>query len=106
MILIHAAVVLAAALHPVHAEPDSQRTVVAPAAAVRRLAATAQLASQEYALGVVDGRVVAPAEVEEARLFLEEAKRSAGQLPPEWSVAAVKEIDVVLALVERLAAPD
>lgn len=106
MILIHAAVVLAAALHPVHAEPDSQRTVVAPAAAVRRLAATAQLASQEYALGVVDGRVVAPAEVEEARLFLEEAKRSAGQLPPEWSVAAVKEIDVVLALVERRAAPD
>ena len=73
---------------------------------MRRLAATAQLAAQEYGLGVVDGRVVAPAEVEEARLFLEEAKRSAGQLPPEWSVATVKEIDAVLALVSRRAPPD
>ena len=71
---------------------------------MRRLAATAQLAAQEYGLGVVDGRVVAPAEVEEARLFLEEAKRSRGQLPPEWSVAATKEIDAVLVLVARHAA--
>ena len=104
MILIHAAALLSLVTHPLHAGPDSVR--VEPAAAVRRLAATAQLASQEYGLGVVDGRVVAPAEVEEARLFLEEAKRSAGQLPPEWSAAAIKEIETVLALVARHAAPD
>ena len=37
----------------------------------RRVAATAQLAAQEYRVGVVDGRVVAKAEVEEAALFLQ-----------------------------------
>ena len=41
------------------------------AAVVRRVAATATLAAQEYRIGVVGGRVVAAAEVEEARLFLE-----------------------------------
>lgn len=106
MILIHAAALMSLLAQPFHSSPDTSRTAVAPAAAVRRLAATAQLASQEYGLGVVDGRVVAPAEVEEARLFLEEAKRSAAQLPPEWSTAAIKEIDLVLALVRRHAAPD
>ena len=43
---------------------------------VRRVAATAQLAAQEYRAGVVDGRVVAKAEVEEATMFLQEARRS------------------------------
>jgi hypothetical protein len=47
----------------------------------RRVAATAQLAAQEYRLGVDGGRIVARAEVEEARLFLSEARRSAGALP-------------------------
>ena len=111
MILVHAAAALSFFTHPLHTAPptlppgaDSLRVAVEPAAAVRRLAATAQLAAQEYGLGVVDGRLVAPAEVEEARLFLEEAKRSAGQLPPEWSVAATRELDAVLALVGRHAA--
>ena len=49
----------------------------------RRVAATAQLAAQEYRVGVVDGRVVAKAEVEEATLFLQEARRSAALLPAE-----------------------
>jgi len=106
MILIHAAALLSLLTPPHPAGPDSVRTSVEPAVAVRRLAATAHLASQEYGLGVVDGRVVAPAEVEEARLFLEEAKRSAAQLPPEWSAAAIREIDAVLVLVGRHAAPD
>jgi high-affinity iron transporter len=112
MILIHAVAALLLGAVPPSAIPmspftaaDSVTSASASAAAVRRLAATAQLAAQEYALGVVDGRVVAPAEVEEARLFLEEAKRSAGQLPPEWSAAAMNEIDAVLALVARHAAP-
>jgi high-affinity iron transporter len=105
MILIHATVAFSLLAQPFYPVPDTSRAVE-PAAAVRRLAATAQLASQEYGLGVVDGRVVAPAEVEEARLFLEEAKRSAAHLPPEWSAAAIREIDVVLVLVQRHAAPD
>lgn len=111
MILSHAiaALLLGAVPRSANSMLPITTDTVAPAsssaAAVRRLAATAQLAAQEYALGVVDGRVVLPAEVEEARLFLEESKRSAGQLPPEWSGAAIKEIDAVLLLVERRAAP-
>ncbi len=73
---------------------------------VRRVAATAQLAAQEYRIGVVDGRVVAQAEVEEARLFLEEARRSAGQLPEAGGRAAIASIDSVLQLVARVAPPD
>ncbi len=77
-----------------------------PAPAVRRLAATATLAAQEYALGVSDGRVILAAEVEEARLFLIEARRSAEQLPPEWAGATTRELDSLVALVDRVAPPD
>src|SRR6188474_2757695 len=59
------------------------------AAAARRVAATAQLAAEEYALGVSGGRIVAAPEVEEARLFLAEARRNATQLPPATSQAVV-----------------
>ncbi len=105
MILIHAAALLLLVTHPLHTGPDTLRASAPASVVVRRLAATAHLATQEYGLGVVDGRVVAPAEVEEARLFLEEAKRSAGQLPPEWSAATIKEIDTVLELVAQHAPP-
>jgi high-affinity iron transporter len=77
-----------------------------PAAVVRRVAATATLAAQEYRIGVVDGRVVAPAEVEEARLFLQEARRSAGGLPSDSGADPVATVDSLLALVKRLAPPD
>ncbi len=73
---------------------------------VRRVAATSQLAAQEYRIGVVDGRVVAQAEVDEARLFLEEARRAAGQLPAQGGRSAVASIDSVLQLVAALAPPD
>ena len=76
------------------------------AAAVRRVAATATLAAQEYRIGVVDGRVVARAEVEEARLFLEEARRSASGLPSDSATNPVATLDSLLALVKRLAPPD
>src|SRR5687768_2757522 len=76
------------------------------AAVVRRVAATATLAAQEYRIGVVDGRVVAAAEVDEARLFLEEARRSAGGLPTEPGSAPVAALDSLLGLVKRLAPPD
>ncbi len=73
-------------------------------AVVRRIAATAQLAAQEYRIGVVDGRVVAQAEVDEARLFLEEARRSAGRLAGGDRTAA--SLDSVLRLVADLAPAD
>jgi high-affinity iron transporter len=77
-----------------------------PAAAARRLAATAQLAAEEYRIGVVDGRIVAAAEVEEARLFLSEARRSAGSLPAGAADSAAEELDRLIALVSATAAPD
>jgi len=88
--------------------PASQQAAVAQdsVAVVRRVAATATLAAQEYRIGVVDGRVVAPAEVEEARLFLEEARRSAEGLPSDSETDPVATLDSLLALVKRLGPPD
>jgi high-affinity iron transporter len=54
----------------------------------------------------VNGRVVAPAEVEESRLFLQEARRSAGALPSDSASNPVATLDSLLALVKRLAPPD
>ena len=75
-------------------------------ATVRRIAAITSLAAQEYAIGVRDGKVIAPPEVEEARLFLTEARRSAGLLPAGASGPAIAEIDTLLRLVEGTGLPD
>jgi high-affinity iron transporter len=72
----------------------------------RRVAATAQLAAQEYANGVAQGRVVAQAEVDEAKLFLQESRRSAALLPVEAGAGLVRDIDGLLRLVSRTAPPD
>jgi high-affinity iron transporter len=77
-----------------------------PAPVVRRIAATAQLAAQEYALGVRDGRVVATAEVEEARLFLTEAARAAAQLPQPAADEVRGQLEAALAMVGQTASPD
>ncbi|MGH7580076.1 MAG: FTR1 family protein [Gemmatimonadales bacterium] len=86
--------------------PASQQVAAAQDedALVRRVAATATLAAQEYRIGVVDGRVVAPAEVEEARLFLQEARRSAAGLAS--GPDAVATLDSLITLVQRLGPPD
>ena len=86
----------------------SPQTAVAQdsAAIVRRVAATATLAAQEYRIGVVDGRIVAQAEVDEARLFLEEARRSAASLRAESGPDPVAALDSLLALVKGLGSPD
>jgi high-affinity iron transporter len=87
--------------------PTQQRQPVQDQApVVRRLAATAQLAAQEYRIGVVNGRVISQAEVDEARLFLQEARRSAGLLPEEVRPRTLREIDSLLELVDRKALPD
>jgi high-affinity iron transporter len=76
------------------------------ATTARRIAASAELAAQEYRIGVVDGRIVAPAEVDEARLFLTEARRTAGLLPARAVDEALVEIDRALALVMATGLPD
>ncbi|HWN18541.1 MAG TPA: FTR1 family protein [Gemmatimonadales bacterium] len=86
--------------------PQQTTSPTDPAPLVRRLAATALLAAQEYRIGIVDGRVVSQAEIDEARLFLRESRRSAEALPAELSRGTVAEIDSVIKLVARLAAPD
>jgi high-affinity iron transporter len=73
-------------------------------ALVRRIAATVQLAAQEYALGVRDGKVVAEPEVDEAKLFLTEAGKTAGRLPSAATEIQAR-IDQVLRLVNALHLP-
>lgn len=75
-------------------------------AVARRIAASADLAAQEYRLGVAGGRIVLPAEVEEAHLFLGEARRTAASLPSGVAARAIAEIDRALSFVERIGSPD
>src|SRR5260221_12232731 len=49
--------------------------------AARRVAATLQLAAQEYRLAWVRGTLANPGEWDEAKAFVAEAHRSAAQLP-------------------------
>ncbi len=75
-------------------------------AAARRIAASVTLAAQEYAIGVHAGRVTAAAEVEEARLFLVEARRLLPSLPAHVAAAAGPGLQHLLELVDRVAPPD
>ncbi|MEO8226069.1 MAG: FTR1 family protein [Gemmatimonadota bacterium] len=86
--------------------PLQQPDPGSPAPAVRRMAATAKLAAEEYRAGVKGGRVVAANEVDEARLFLSEARRSAELLPRSESRGAVAAIDSIRALLDATASPD
>ena len=72
----------------------------------RRLANTVRLAAQEYRLGVQGGRVVAPAEIEEARLFLAEASQAATGLPSDSRANAIAAIERLKALIGATANPD
>ncbi len=81
-------------------------TAQEPVAAARRLAATAQLAAEEYRLGISGGRVIAPAEVSEAKLFLTEARRNASRLPAGVGGRVRLALDSIDALVGRSADPD
>ncbi len=98
MILVQATTILLALLGS-PTGPDSTATA-------RRIAASADLAAQEYRLGVVGGRVTAQAEVDEARLFLGEAMRTAALLPASVSVPALAELERALAVVGEVGSPD
>lgn len=75
----------------------SRATAQTTADLARRVADITSLALQEYRLGLKAGKVTNPAEVQEARLFLEEARRSAGQLPAPAAAPAVASLDSLLA---------
>jgi len=103
MFLIVAGPLLAAllAFTPV---PSPDQDDQAPA--VRRIAATTALAAQEYGVGVHAGKIVAPAEVDEAKLFVSEARRTAGLLPADAAKLAIDELDSMLAMMLRVAPAD
>jgi high-affinity iron transporter len=75
-----------------------------PSAALRRLAATAQLAAQEYAIGVESGTVISQAEVDEAELFLAEALRAADGLPDGVRGRTRTALEAILSMVRTTAA--
>src|SRR4051812_37279330 len=102
MILSAAALFVSTLAAPIQASDSASD--VAPA--VRRVAATAQLASQEYRVGIVNGRIVAQAEVDEAGLFLQESRRSAGLLPAQFRLSTISAIDSLIALVSASGSPD
>jgi high-affinity iron transporter len=104
MVLIGGKVFILAAIllqTPQQTAPGSDLTPV-----VRRLAAMAQLAAQEYRVGILNGRVVSQAEVDEARLFLEESRRAAARLPKTLRANLLRDLDSLIVLVERTAPPD
>ncbi len=74
--------------------------------AARRIVATANLAAEEYRLGVRDGRVIAEPEVEEARLFLAEARRNAERIAGPSGEETSATLNRLLAMVNAAASPD
>jgi high-affinity iron transporter len=77
-------------------------------AVARRIVAAASLAAKEYAMGVAaqGGRVTLAAEVEEAKLFLDEAQLDAPALPVAVRDLAATELRTLRGMVERVAPPD
>jgi high-affinity iron transporter len=71
----------------------------------KRVLATTSLAVKEYALGVSGGRIVATEEVEEARLFLQEARSALEELPSALGLPPLRLVDSMLNEVERIGEP-
>jgi high-affinity iron transporter len=76
-----------------------------PHDAARRVLATSSLAAKEYAIGVAGGAVVSPEEVDEARLFLGQARLAAGELDGDVGRDVLARVDALLGLVEATADP-
>src|SRR2546430_13510074 len=74
----------------------------------RRIVAAASLAAKESAIGVapLGGRVTAPAEVSEARQFLEQARLDVGSLPTAVRATADSDLAALEAMIDRVAPPD
>lgn len=95
---VHLTVALLAT-NPDPAEAQQETTL-------KRIATSAALAAEEYGVGIVNGKVIAPAEVEEAKLFLKEAQKSATLLPPDVRSGVMASLDSLLAMVNRTAPAD
>ena len=77
-------------------------------ASARRVVAAASLAAKEYALGVTPagGQIVQPEEVDEARLFIEQAQFDVASLPVDARVMASHALKRLAGMLDRLAPPD
>jgi high-affinity iron transporter len=77
-------------------------------APARRVVAAASLAAKEYALGVTPagGQIVQPEEVDEAKLFIQQAQFDVPSLPVSVRVAAGQMLPTIGAMLDRLAPPD
>jgi high-affinity iron transporter len=77
-------------------------------ASARRVVAAASLAAKEYALGVTatGGQIVQPEEVDEARLFIQQAQFDVSSLPVDVRVTASRALTRLDGMLERLAPPD
>jgi high-affinity iron transporter len=66
------------------------------------------LAAKEYPLGVAPagGQITQPEEVDEAKLFIQQAQFDIGGLPPAVRMEAQRALDHIGALLEQLAPPD
>jgi high-affinity iron transporter len=71
----------------------------ADTAAARRIAAVTAIALTEYRAGVVNGKVIAASEVEEARLFVEDARIRAKDLSPVAGQRVLPWLDSLAAVV-------
>jgi high-affinity iron transporter len=74
--------------------------------AARRVAATVHLAAQEYALAWEGSALTKRSEADEARLFVEEARRSAHPLPADLANEVSRELEAIAAMLDRSAPPD
>jgi high-affinity iron transporter len=77
-------------------------------AVARRVVAAASLAAKEYALGVTPtgGQIVQPEEVDEAKLFIQQAQFDVPALPEPARVPAAHALTRIAEMLERLAPPD
>ena len=77
-------------------------------AAARRVVAAAALAAKEYGLGVSrgGGTIVLPEEVDEAKLFIQQARFDVPALPARLRPAADSGLGALARLFDRLAPPD
>lgn len=74
----------------------------------RRVVAAAALAAKEYALGVTPagGQITLPEEVDEAKLFIQQARLDVSGLPQAARNRASARLAMLAAMLERLAPPD
>ena len=77
-------------------------------ASARRVVAATSLAAKEYALGVTPtgGQIVLPEEVDEAKLFIQQAQFDVSSLPVDVRVVAGHALTRLGEMLNRLAPPD